>query len=360
MRARPALLAPTLAILAAACGGGSPSGPSSGGETHSVSAVVFYDENGSGTLDAGEDSRLGGVTVGIAGRSARTENVTGRAVVNGVPEGPQTAELRGLLPFFVAGAPVTVAVPAAGDVLLAAKLPIGSNHPHTYLAFGDSITLGEGSRNQRGYTVPLESALRGFFGEAHIVNEGQSGTKSDAGASRIGGVLRRDNPAYTLIIYGTNDWNDCGNSVPCFTIESLRRIIEKTKAAHSLPVLSTIPPANPAANPAGRNVWVASMNELVRDLAAEQQALLVDVEAAFLAEGDLESLFSDHVHPNDRGYDIIAREFFEAITQPVATEATFLGSFAEPAIELDLALPRLKDEPDRVLREPRVRPAHKR
>jgi lysophospholipase L1-like esterase len=353
MKAKAALAASTLAVLGSACGGGSPAGPSGGGETHAVSAVVYYDENGSGALEAGEDSRLGGVTVSVGGRTARTDNGTGHAVVSGVPAGPQTAQVSGLLPFFVPGAATAVTVPASGDVLLSATLPIGNNQPHTYMAFGDSITLGEGSRQNRGYTIPLESALRGFFGDARILNEGQSGTKSSAGASRIGGTLRRDNPAYTLILYGTNDWNECGMSVPCFTIESLRRIVTKTKMAHSLPVLATIPPANPVANPAGRNVWVSNMNELIRDLADEEGALLVDIEAAFLAEGNLVPLFEDHVHPNDRGYGIIASAFFEAITQPDASDASFddfVVPLLEPTLEPPLFLPDLRRDTVREFR----------
>jgi lysophospholipase L1-like esterase len=345
MRAKAALVASALAVLGSACGGGSPAGPSGGGETHAVATVVYYDEDGSGALDAGEDSRLGGVTVAVAGRTALTDNGTGRAVVNGVPAGQQTAEVRGLLPFFQPGA---------------ATLPIGNNQPHTYMAFGDSITLGQGSRNGRGYTFPLESALRGFFGDAMIINQGQSGTKSSAGASRIGGNLRRTNPAYTLILYGTNDWNECGNSVPCYTIDSLRRIVQKTKMAHSLPVLGTILPANPSANPAGRNIWVSSMNELIRDMAAEEEALLVDVEAAFLAEGNIVPLFEDHVHPNDRGYEIIAREFFEAITRPDASAAGFDGfalPFPDPALDAPLLLP---DEPRGADLEPRRARARER
>ena len=316
-----------LATLATACGGKSPTGPPGPGETHAVTAVAFYDEDGSGRLEAGEDSRLGGVTVSIAGRTARTENVTGRAVVNGVPAGAQTAELRGLLAFFRPGAPVTVNVPATGELLLAATLPIGGNRPHTYMAFGDSITVGEGSRNSQGYTVPLERALRGFFGKATILNEGQSGTRSSAGASRIGGTLRRHRPAYTLIMYGTNDWNECGNAVPCYTIDSLRRIVEKTKSATSLPVLATILPANPAFGAEARNSWVTKMNELVRDLAQEQDALLVDVDAAFRRQPDLRQLFEDHIHPNDRGYAIMAEEFFKAITQPSDSSTAFSADF---------------------------------
>lgn len=306
-----------------ACGGGSPGGPS-GGATHSVTAIVYYDENGSGAQDAGEDARLGGVTVSVGGRTARSEVPTGRAVVNGVPGGVQTAELRGLLPFFRPGTPLSVNVPVAGDVFLAATLPIGTNRPHTYMAFGDSITVGEGSRNSQGYVVPLEKALRAFFGEATIVNEGQSGTRSSAGASRIGGTLRRTEAAYTLTLYGTNDWNECGNSVPCFTIDSLRRIVEKTKSLDSMPVLATLPPVNPDAFGAdSRNNWVSRMNDLIKELAVEQGALLVDIEAAFRREPKLSDLFSDHIHPNDKGYGIMADTFFAAITQPTASGAAF-------------------------------------
>jgi hypothetical protein len=56
------------------------------------------------------------------------------------------------------------------------------------------------------------------------------------------------------------------------------------------------------------------MNELIRPMVAEEGAVLADLHAAFLEAGPLEDLFVDHVHPNDDGYDIIARVFFEAIT----------------------------------------------
>jgi hypothetical protein len=37
------------------------------------------------------------------------------------------------------------------------------------------------------------------------------------------------------------------------------------------------------------------------------------------------------VHPNDRGYRIIADEFFRAITRPRGTEASGLAAAAAPA-----------------------------
>jgi hypothetical protein len=65
------------------------------------------------------------------------------------------------------------------------------------------------------------------------------------------------------------------------------------------------------------------MNELVRPMARQEGALLADLEAAFLREPALPPLFSDHIHPSDRGYEIIAREFFRAITTPTAGTSAF-------------------------------------
>jgi lysophospholipase L1-like esterase len=65
------------------------------------------------------------------------------------------------------------------------------------------------------------------------------------------------------------------------------------------------------------------MNELIRDLAVEQGALLVDIEAAFRSEPNLVALYSDNIHPNDRGYAIMAETFFAAITQPASGEGAF-------------------------------------
>src|SRR5207302_794617 len=89
----------------------------------------------------------------------------------------------------------------------------------------------------------------------------------------------------------------------------------------------TIPPANPAIPqkvPPERNQWVSQEDVLIRALAREQGAALADIEAAFLsvAGSNLSQLFSDHIHPNDRGYGIIAGAFFAGISQAGGTAGT--------------------------------------
>jgi lysophospholipase L1-like esterase len=90
------------------------------------------------------------------------------------------------------------------------------------------------------------------------------------------------------------------------------------KGAQSLPFLATIPPVNVGysnnATPE-RQDWVHRMDDLIRSLARDEGAVLVDLEKAFLAEPDQASLFNDHIHPSPKGVAIIVREFFSAITQ---------------------------------------------
>jgi lysophospholipase L1-like esterase len=321
-----------LTALAASCGGGStPAGPSTPSLTYPVPVVVFYDENANGILDPGEGARVPGVEASIAGKTARSDKVSGLAVVAGVPVGTGTLTVRPdtFPPFYrPPAAALSVQVPPSSNTNVPLTLPIGSNTPNLYMAFGDSITVGDGSSDGAGYRDQLQNLLQGSFGRGVLNDQGITGTRSNFGAERIADILRRVRPAYTLILYGTNDWNTpaCKQSAPCFTIDSLRSIVQEVKAASSLPVLATIPPANPSSPTfvAERNVWVSQEDVLIRALAREQGAALADIEGAFqsAAGSDLSQLFSDHIHPNDRGYAIVAAAFFAAISQPGAAAAT--------------------------------------
>jgi lysophospholipase L1-like esterase len=203
-------------------------------------------------------------------------------------------------------------------------LPIGSIPPYTYMAFGDSLTAGDGSSDGNGYRNRLREKLSNHFGLSYVINEGVFGSQSDTGARRLGPLLDRNLPAYTLILYGVNDWNDrfCRDSPPCFTIESLRSMIREARSINSLPVLSTLPPANEGINervPPERNIWVRATNERIKALGREERVPVADPYRFFAARTPLSSLFVDHVHPTDEGYEMIAQAFFEAISQPLAT-----------------------------------------
>jgi lysophospholipase L1-like esterase len=301
--------------------------------TFPVKAAVFYDENGNGVLDGGEGNRLPDVVVEVGGRTAKTTRPLGEATIDGVAQGARSLTVRGgsLPPYFVppASIPVTVPQGAGQFVLVPVTLPIGTNRPSLYMGFGDSITIGQGSSDDQGYRGRLQDKLTAFYGtRASVVSEGQDATKSNRGADRIDESLQRRHPAYTLILYGTNDWNtaECKNAPPCYTIISLRDIVLSARGSLSLPVLSTIIPGDPTSkDQPSRNEWVAAQDDRIRALAKELNVPLADPQALFVKDPNFAHLYVDHVHPNDAGYELIATAFFNAITGPVEPSSTALA-----------------------------------
>jgi lysophospholipase L1-like esterase len=155
---------------------------------------------------------------------------------------------------------------------------------------------------------------------------GRPADTSAATAQVIRRTLRDDDPAYTLVLLGTNDWHDqtCQQRGPseCFTIDSLRTIVDEVKAWSSLPVLATIPPANPLQTTPAREAFYDQTNVLIRALAREENVLLADLNAEFKAAGSLSALFYDDVHPNDAGYQVMAQGWFKAITRARSAAAS--------------------------------------
>ena len=262
MPRKPSIWVPpiALALSLAGCGGGGPTSP--GGPsptpalpTYSVTATVFYDQNRNGQLDANEAGRIPGVDVVIGPGTGKSAAGTGQAVVTGVVEGMQTVALRtDSIPFyFQPETPLSVQVPGSSEVRIGLTLPIGSNSPNVYLGYGDSITYGDGSSDGKGYVIKLQNLLGPHFGRAEVRSWGRPGTLSSQGANAARVTYSWFNPAYVLIHYGTNDWQDQGcQSKPatsCFTIEALRDMIEDVKDRDSLPVIATIMPVNPAKTP---------------------------------------------------------------------------------------------------------------
>ena len=311
-------------LAAAACGGGSstPAGPSEPPvPTYSVTATVFYDQNGNGQLDGSEAVRVPGVEVVIGTGRGTSASGTGQAVVTGIREGAQTVALRteSVPAYFQPSPLVSIQVPGPTEVRIPLSLQIGNNKPNLYLGLGDSITNGDGSSDRNGYVLKLQNLLGPHFGRAEVHAIGRQGDSSAETAEVTRKTLGWFDPAYTLILLGTNDWQDqtCQKQGPsaCFTIESLRSIVEDVKDWDSLPVLATIIPGNPAKVPAGRNAWYDEMNVRIKALAQEQKVTLADLNADFKAAGNLPALFADDVHPNDAGYQLIAQGWFKAITR---------------------------------------------
>jgi lysophospholipase L1-like esterase len=322
-------------FLASACGGGSgpggggpanplPAGPSVAAGSNSLAGVVFYDQNGNGTLEADENVRLPGVRVAAAGQTA-TSGAGGQFSLGGLADGAQAVSVQvdSLPAYFQPGAARTATLPAAAGTAFAVPvtLAIGGNRPNKYLAFGDSITEGTGSAARRGWATPLEERLRAHWGEAEVIVDGVRGSRSVDGIERLPASLSASRPAFILVLYGTNDWNRCQTSAPeaCFTVAALRDTIRTARAAGTQAVVGTIIPTNPAYTdrmPVERNRWVQLQNDLIRPMVQQEGAVLAETAAGFGTDPALwPPLFFDHLHPVEAGYARISDAFFQAITR---------------------------------------------
>jgi lysophospholipase L1-like esterase len=320
-----------LAALAAACGGGTgptDPGPPTPPPGSPVGGFVFYDENANGVADPAETVRLPSVGVTVGGASTTTQ-AGGRFSLS-VPNGTQSAQTSpATLPsYFTPGPAASVTVPASGDVAVPAVLALGSRaRANLYMGFGDSITWGSGSSDGSGYEDWLRDDLRAYWGKADVTLDGAPGTRSNKGESRLGTSLNTHRPAYVLILYGTNDWNDaeCRDEFPCYTVDALRSMVLQTRDAGAFPVVGTIPPVNPSytdRNPDERNDWVKRMNDEVRAMARQERAAIAEVHGDFLKQPSVPALFADYLHPNDTGFQVMAKSFFDAITKPITASSS--------------------------------------
>lgn len=191
---------------------------------------------------------------------------------------------------------------------------------NAYTAFGDEITYGwidGGPAAELGYVPRLETLLTERFGTSVVVSEGVPGETTVNGLGRIGGVLARNAGRYLLLMEGTNDivLPDISLDAQTFNIEQM---VLRCVGAGVLPVLATIIPRNDAywADPFFRK-RIGDLNAQVRRIALNLKLPFVDMFETFLdfpdADGGWPSLLSDPAHPNERGYEVMARAWAEAI-----------------------------------------------
>jgi len=186
-----------------------------------------------------------------------------------------------------------------------------------YIGFGDSITYGTIDSEfhpDLGYIPRLQDRLGQSFGPTTVFNEGVPSEITLTGMARLGSVLAKDQARFILILEGTND-----TITKIWSLEAsafnLREMTRQCLAAGVLPALATLlPRIDRNAKPAR----VLDLNQEIRSIAAEMSVPLVDLYQAFIAyppgDGGFLSLISnDRLHPNEKGYQYLADQWYLAI-----------------------------------------------
>ncbi len=199
-----------------------------------------------------------------------------------------------------------------GPSVLPAKLNLGESGPKRVTAFGDSITVGIlelgrrdlGLATSNNYPALLQRKLRTLEPAWLVINRGVGGEETVEGAARLPGVLALDQPGIVLIMEGTNDARKSWSGDDA--VQNLRSMVRIARAANAIPILATVPPS--FSSRACTHEVIAYVNEQIR--ANPEGAALAEM---FYGMNDAALFGRDHLHPNERGYAVMAEIWFQAI-----------------------------------------------
>jgi lysophospholipase L1-like esterase len=206
-----------------------------------------------------------------------------------------------------------------------------------FLAFGDSMTLGEDG-NSSTITVSAQGPRLGVevllpFADTYpgglqtqlrarytmqtpvVTNAGKplEAVTDSTTFPRFVGLTSTGQFSVVLLMEGANDLASRDARVFPTVISGLRRMIIDARGRGLRVFLATIPPENPAGFRALAWSLVPAFNDQLRLLATSENVPLVDVYQAF--NGDLSLISFDGLHPNANGYHKIADTFFALIKQ---------------------------------------------
>jgi len=155
------------------------------------------------------------------------------------------------------------------------------------IAFGDSLTAGYGANAGEDYPSRV-SAATGIA----IINAGVSGDTTEMALARIDNAVLSRDPRIVIVGLGGNDYLQ---SVPIATTETnLRLIIDKIETAGAAVILLGF--RFPSLN--------ADYESMYQRVAKDERCVFVaNVLSGILTHPELKS---DEVHPNARGYQLMA------------------------------------------------------
>jgi len=155
------------------------------------------------------------------------------------------------------------------------------------LAFGDSLTYGTGADSTRAYPAQLQSLI-----SRTVVNAGIPGEVSLTGLRRLPALLTRHQPDLVIICHGGNDILRRLNLQS--TRSNIQQMIDLSRSHGADVVLVGVPEFGIFLSSAEFYTELAQTNRLPIENSVLSEVLKV---AAYK---------SDQIHPNARGYSIIA------------------------------------------------------
>lgn len=183
------------------------------------------------------------------------------------------------------------------------------------------------------FQTPLKLFLENCYtGKTVIItNNGIAGQTTSDGILRFDAAIT-DKTGFVIILMGANDAIRIvdGKSNVAATVNNMRQMVDKALAAKLGPILGTIQFFDQTAGDnrtrqlsRQRNIIINQINNAYRNLARQKGIRLADLNATL---GRNPQLYSDFIHPNARGYEVMSYVWFDAINQEI--EQNFLNDGA--------------------------------
>ncbi|MFC1752719.1 GDSL-type esterase/lipase family protein [Thermoproteota archaeon] len=174
------------------------------------------------------------------------------------------------------------------------------------ICFGDSITRGANVVAEKSYPSLLSKLLG-----REVINAGVGGDTTASAIRRLDrDVLERD-PLLVVVILGGNDFL---TKVPREkTFKNLEFIVKSIKAQGAIVVLGQLGPIN-----------MSGYRHYYKELARQEGAFLIkDLLSGIFANP---SMMSDHIHPNEKGYEEMCERVYNAIKSILAQNQQLRGN----------------------------------
>jgi hypothetical protein len=176
----------------------------------------------------------------------------------------------------------------------------GRVHRGRATLFGDSLT---------GATVYPHCA-RAAFGNLMVDAFGYPSMKTSFGRDKVGEILRKENPEFMFILFGTN--NSKREQDIQAAMDDLAAIVKTCEANGTIAVVGTIPPRDWSPDSAPEANFNKNIVELCRRLKTPVGYIFEDFQAA----GDRSKYMgSDGVHWRGAGMEIAARAWGKTLEQ---------------------------------------------
>jgi lysophospholipase L1-like esterase len=172
-------------------------------------------------------------------------------------------------------------------VLATGPAPARPTAGERVIAFGDSLVQGVGASPGRDVVSLLSRRLR-----VPIVNAGRSGDTTGTALTRLDSSVLSRNPRIVIVLLGGNDML---RRVPRETMfENLERIVTRIRSRGAAVILVSVE----------LGFGTGTDGRAYEALASRTSSALVrDILDGIVGR---QALMSDGIHPNDRGYEIMA------------------------------------------------------